>query len=67
MRRLGLPSCEDVSFLVSQAHDRPLGPGERWKTRLHVAMCQRCSRFRQHLRTLHTAIRSDKQQLPSGD
>jgi putative zinc finger protein len=61
MRKLGMPSCEEASRLVSEAKDRPLSAGERWKMRFHLAMCRHCGRFEEQLRMLDEAIRKDKQ------
>jgi hypothetical protein len=37
--------------------DRPLSTGERWRLRLHLAICDVCSRFDRQLSLLGTAIR----------
>jgi hypothetical protein len=60
MKRLGLPSCEDVSLLISQTRDRPLSSRERWTIRLHVAMCRYCTRFLRQMHVLRTAVEKDK-------
>jgi hypothetical protein len=60
MKKLGMPSCHEVSRLVSESNDRPLSAGERWKVRLHVAMCRHCMRFEKQLRMLSEAIQKDK-------
>lgn len=61
MKQLGMPSCEYVSLLISQTHDRPLSSREQWKLWLHVAMCRYCTRFQRQLRVLHGAVEKDKQ------
>lgn len=60
MKKLGMPSCEAVSRLVSESHDRPMSWKERMKIRFHVAMCRYCTRFQSQLDVLHNAIQSDK-------
>ena len=60
MKQFGMLSCEDVSLLISQTHDRPLSSREQWKIRLHVAMCRYCTRFQRQLRVLHGAVEKDK-------
>jgi putative zinc finger protein len=60
MKQLGMPSCEEVSLLISQTHDRPLSWRERWKIRLHVMMCRYCARFLAQLGLLHGAVEKDK-------
>ena len=60
MKQLGMPSCEDISLLVSQRHDRPLSMRERAKMMLHLAMCRYCSRFERQLRLLRAGVEQDK-------
>lgn len=60
MKMLGMPSCEDVSLLISQTHDRDLTRSERFKMKLHVAMCRYCSRFERQLKMLREAVEQDK-------
>ncbi|MDQ6620273.1 MAG: zf-HC2 domain-containing protein [Pseudomonadota bacterium] len=55
-----MPSCEDVGLLISQTHDRELTRGERFRLKLHTAMCRGCSRFQRHLHVLRQAIQEDK-------
>lgn len=60
MKLLGMPSCEDVSLLISQTHDRDLTRSERFNMKLHLAMCRYCSRFQRQLNTLREAVEQDK-------
>ena len=60
MKQLGMPSCEDMSLLVSQRHDRALSARERGKVALHLAMCRYCLRFQRHLRVLRATVEQDK-------
>jgi len=56
-RALGhLLRCKDVSRLVSQAQDRPLTRWERWVLRMHLSVCDGCTRFDAHLRFLRRAM-----------
>jgi hypothetical protein len=50
-------SCKDVSHLVSQMQERRLGPFERWTLRLHLAVCDACTRFDVQMRFLRDAMR----------
>jgi hypothetical protein len=50
-------SCKDVSQLVSQMHERRLGPVDRWMLRLHLAACDACNRFEQQMRFMREAMR----------
>lgn len=47
-----LPTCEDISRLVSTGMDQNLAFGDRMKVRLHLAMCRWCRRFEAQLRLL---------------
>lgn len=67
MKKLGMPTCEEMSHLISEGHDRPLSVGERWKIRFHVAMCRYCTRFQRQLRVLHAAVQKDKRGVPPVD
>ena len=51
-------SCQDASRLLSQMQDRPLFLGERVKLRLHLAVCNACSRFAAQLRFLRRAMKA---------
>ena len=50
-------SCKEVSELLSQAQERPLGRAERWSVQLHLLVCRGCSNFRAQMEFLRTAIR----------
>jgi len=52
-----LLSCKDVSRLVSQGQDRPLGGWDRWRLRMHLSVCAACTRFDAQLRFLRRAMR----------
>jgi hypothetical protein len=52
-----LLSCKDVSHLVSQMQERPLGPLEGWMLRLHLAVCDACTRFEVQMRFMRKAMR----------
>jgi hypothetical protein len=64
MKKLGMPSCEEMSRLISQGHDRKLSMLERWKLRFHVGMCRYCTRFERQLDLVHAAIEKDKRGEP---
>jgi hypothetical protein len=50
-------SCKDVTHLVSQMQERRLGPFERWALRVHLAVCEACTRFEAQMRFLQDAMR----------
>ena len=47
-----MPSCKEVSWLLSDERDRRLGFMERLGLRLHLAMCAACARVPGQLRLL---------------
>ena len=56
-RALGhLLRCKDVSRLVSQGEDRPFTRWERWRLRMHLALCDGCTRFDAQVRFLRRAM-----------
>jgi hypothetical protein len=50
-------TCKEVSELLSQAQERPLGRGERWSVMLHLMVCKGCTNFRAQLDFLRAAVR----------
>jgi hypothetical protein len=50
-------TCKEVSMLLSQAQERPLGRAERWGVTLHLLVCKGCTNFRAQLEFLRTALR----------
>jgi hypothetical protein len=49
-------SCKDASRLVSLKEDARLTPWQRLTLRLHLTVCDACTRFEQQLRFLRTAM-----------
>ncbi len=49
--------CKHAHRLLSERMDRPLSTGERWRLRLHLAICDVCSRFDRQLSLLSAAVR----------
>ncbi len=50
-------SCKEISELLSQAQERPLGRAERWSVQLHLFLCKGCSNFRAQVNFLRAAVR----------
>ena len=50
-------TCKEVSMLLSQSQDRPLGMAEKLAVTLHLAICHGCANFRRQLKFLRTAAR----------
>lgn len=59
--------CEDVSRLVSRAHDRPLGLRERMGLRVHLWLCGNCRRFERQLRLLRRGLARLAERSGRGD
>jgi hypothetical protein len=56
-----IASCKDVSHLLSQAHEHPLGPWAQAKVRWHLAVCSMCRAFERQLRLIDEALRRYRQ------
>lgn len=51
-----MPSCRDISQLISDAMDRNLPWHKRLSIRLHVSMCKFCRRYEKQLHLLHEGV-----------
>jgi hypothetical protein len=51
-------SCCEVTRLVSEAQERPLGLQERMSLRMHTTLCSACRKFEDQLSTIRTAMRN---------
>jgi predicted anti-sigma-YlaC factor YlaD len=49
-------TCKEASRLVSQGLDRGLGPLERVRLRLHLAICDGCTNFSKQMQFLRKAL-----------
>jgi hypothetical protein len=49
-------TCRDVTHLVLQSQDRPLGSVEALSLRLHWLACDSCRRFRDQQRLMQRAL-----------
>jgi len=50
-------SCKEASRVVSQAQERSLSAFERWKLRVHLTVCDKCTRFERQIRFMREALR----------
>ena len=57
------PTCKEVHQLVSEGLDRKLTFIERMRMRLHLLVCDACTRFNHQMALIHTAM----QRLSHGD
>lgn len=58
-----LPTCREVSRMVSAGLDRQLGPIDRVRLRLHLSVCDGCTHFTRHMRLIRDAM----QRMGAGD
>ena len=49
-------SCKEVTRLVSQGMDRDLGFAERVRLRVHLAICDGCTNFKDQMKSLREAM-----------
>ena len=56
MMRLIFQSCRKVTRLILEREDRRLGPLERVAVRLHLSVCQMCTRFTGQVRLMNRAM-----------
>lgn len=52
-----IPTCRETSELLSRAQDARLTFGERIGLYLHLAACEGCRNFRQHMEFLRAAMK----------
>jgi hypothetical protein len=48
--------CKDASRLISRMQDQSLTPGQRWRVRLHLLVCDACRHFERQLAVLREAM-----------
>ncbi len=56
-----MPTCKEVSRLVSQGLDRRLGFIERLRLRVHLAICDGCTNFKKQMEFLRKAVKAASQ------
>jgi hypothetical protein len=52
------PTCKEVHRLVSEGMDRELSVVERTRVRLHLVVCEACTRFNGQMDLLRKAMRN---------
>ena len=58
------PTCREVHRLVSEGMDRDLSFVERTRMRLHLMVCDACTRFNGQMSMLRSAMRRFPLDLP---
>ena len=61
-----LPSCEAITLIVSESHERPLSFHERLQKRLHMLICEWCRRYEWQLRMMRLAVRAHAEDVDTG-
>ena len=54
-------SCKDASRLVSRREEAPLSSWQRLVLRLHLSVCEACTRFEKQIVFLRDAMRQYRQ------
>lgn len=62
-----LPSCEAITRMVSESHERPLSISERLRKWLHFTICEWCSRYEKQLALVRLAARDAARAAESSD
>jgi heterodisulfide reductase subunit B len=52
-----IPSCKEVSELLSQAQERPLTLKEKFGVYIHLPLCEGCRNFLKQLRFIRVAVK----------
>lgn len=60
-------TCKQTALLVSQSYDRRLSWRERWGMRLHLMVCNACTRFERQMQFLRQATRRFAQEHADTD
>lgn len=61
------PTCREVHELVSEGMDRRLTLTERIRMRLHLSVCQACTRFDHQMQLIRRAMRRLSNDTDAGD
>ena len=54
-------NCKEATRFVSRSQDARLSAFERWKLRMHLKVCAKCSRFVEQLAFMREALRRYRQ------
>ncbi|PPC94875.1 MAG: hypothetical protein CTY33_03020 [Methylotenera sp.] len=58
-------TCKQVSQLISQSLDRPLTLTNRIQLKVHLVMCDACTRFKKQMQLLQVAVHRLRRQTES--
>ena len=54
-----MTTCKETTELASRAMDERLSFGDRMALRMHLAICENCTRFNQQLQDMRRLFRSE--------
>ncbi len=63
VRRWIMPTCQEMTRLLSDAMDRSLPFHLRIRMQVHLAMCTLCQRYRRQLKLIRDMLRHQGNQL----
>ncbi len=52
---MGLPDCREITRIVLEAEDRPLGTAEQLLVRVHYLICRGCTSFGKQVELMRKA------------
>jgi hypothetical protein len=61
-----IKNCKETSVLVTQSMDRRLSWGERLGMRIHLTVCENCSRFVKQMRLIRELLGKEDQEMQPG-
>ncbi len=50
-------TCKEITRLLSESQDRKLKMAEQMRLKMHLAVCEGCSRYKQQLNFIRRACR----------
>lgn len=62
-----MPSCRDMTKLISDSLDKKLSVRNRLGLWFHIMMCGMCRRFRSNIITIRKRVRESKSELDPSD
>ena len=61
-----MKNCKETSLLVTQSMDRRLTWTERLSMRIHLAVCENCTRFTKQIRLIREWLSKEDEALQPG-
>lgn len=61
---MGLPSCREVTRLLSEELDSPAALRRPWRVRMHLIVCSACRLYERQIRWMRASMRAVAERLP---